>query len=81
MLQSESMSALTGIHFAKLTIKALGEMQIEESSKLFFDAIKKKSSIYTFGSEPRLPRDKRRPNYKSVVDYMQIDGHDENASN
>ena len=56
-------------------------MEIEESSKLFFDTIKNKSSIYAFGSEPGLSRNRRSPNYKSVVDYMQIDGHDENASN
>ena len=56
MLPSKSMSALTGLYFAKLTTKTSSEMQIEESSKLLFDTVKKKSSIYTFESEPGLRR-------------------------
>ena len=50
------MSALTGLYFAKLTTKTSSEMQIEESSKLLFDTVEKKSSIYTFESEPGLRR-------------------------
>lgn len=56
MLPSKSMSALTGLYFAKLTTKTSSEMQIEESSKLLFDTVEKKSSIYTFESEPGLRR-------------------------
>lgn len=52
----QAMSALTGLYFAKLTIKTTSEMQIEESSKLFFDTVKKKSSIFTFESEPGIRR-------------------------
>ena len=69
------MSALGAFHLAGLTIKILSKIWSQESSKLFFDTIKKKSLIYLFLIKPGLPQKTQRPNY-----ILHIDGHDENTS-
>ena len=35
----------------------------------------KKSRDHSFIDEPKLPRKRKRPNYRSIVDHMQIDGY------
>lgn len=74
-LQKESMSALSGLELARLTIQTFKDMRTEESAKLFFDTVLKKARDHSFIDEPKLPRKRKRPNYRSSVNYMQIDGY------
>ena len=69
-LQKESMSALSGLELARLTIETLKNMRTEENAKLFFDTVLKKSRDHSFIDEPKLPRKRKRPNYRSIVDHM-----------
>ena len=50
----------------------------DENAKLFFDTTDKKALDHTFPTKPSLPgkRKRKRPNYKSVADYMQVGGYD-----
>ena len=80
-LQKESMSALEGLHIAELTIDTYQGMRTVSNAKLFFDIVSKKALDYTFVNKPELPRKRKRPNYRSIVDYMQIDGYDGKEDN
>ena len=79
-LQKESMSALSGLNLAKLTIKTFEDMRTDESVKLFFDFVLKKASIIFFIDDAKLPRKRKMPNYRSIVDYMQIDEYTTSGS-
>ena len=80
-IQSEDMSAVSGLHLAELTIETYRGMRTDENAALFFNTTVKKASNHSFITKPTLPRKRRRPNYKSILNYMQLDGYDnvENA--
>ena len=80
-LQKESMSALNGLHLAELTIETYQSMQTDDNAKLFFDTVSKKTVDHTFINKPELPRKRKRPNYRSIVNYMQIDGYGDKNDN
>lgn len=74
-LQKEDMSALSGFNLAGLTIETFKDMRTDKCAKLFFDAVSKKALSHSFIDEPKLPAKRKRPNYRSIVDHMQIDGY------
>ena len=76
-IQSESMSAVSGLHLAELTIETYRGMRTDESAALFCNTTVKKASNHSFVTKPSLPRKRKRPNYKSIVDYMQVEGYDD----
>lgn len=80
-LQKESMSALNGLHLAELTIATYERMRTDANAKLFFDTISKKAADHTFLNKPELPRKRKRPNYRSIIEYMQIEGYTDNDDN
>ena len=47
-LQQESMSALSGLHLAKLTVKTYQKMRSDEEAELFFKAVSKTALGYPF---------------------------------
>ena len=75
-LQSQAMSALSGLHMAELTIKTFKEMRTDNNAELFFKTVEKKALDYDFIGTPELPRKRKIPNYKSIVDHMQVDGYE-----
>ena len=46
--------------------------------QLFFNTVAKQTLDHAFISKPELMRKWERPNYKSIVEYMQTDGYNEN---
>ena len=78
-LQSERMSAVSGLSLANLTIETFKKMRTDDSAKLFYDATVRKASLHAAVGESSLPRTRKRPNYKSIADYMQVEGYQENA--
>jgi len=71
------MSAVSGLHLVELTIETYKGMRTDESAALFFSTTVKKASNHSFITKPSLPRKRKRPSYKSIVDYMQVDGYDD----
>ena len=47
-LQKESMSALSGLHLAELTVKTYQKMRSDEEAELFFKAVSKTALGYPF---------------------------------
>ena len=79
-LQKESMSALTGLHLAELTVKTYQKMRSEEEAEPFFKTVSKKALDYPFISKAELPRKRRRPNYVSLDNYFQVEGYINSAN-
>ena len=61
-LLKESMSALTGLHLAELTVKTYQKMRSDEEAELFFKTVSNKALDYTFINKAALPRKRKRPN-------------------
>ena len=74
-LQSKAMSALSGFHIAELTIETYKDMRTNDNAQLFFETVAKKALDHAFVCKPELPRKRRRPNCKSIVESMQVDGY------
>ena len=64
-LQKESMSALSGLHLAELTVKIYQKMQFNEEAKLFFKTVSKKALHCHFINKAALPHKRKRPDYGS----------------
>ena len=75
------MSALSGLHIAELTIETYKVMRTNDNAQLFFETVAKKALDHAFVCKPELPRKRRRPNYKSIVEYMQVDGYNDGTNN
>ena len=69
-LQKESMSALSGLHLAKLTVQTYQKMRSDEETKLFFKTVSKKALDYAFITKAALPRKRKRRNYGSLNNYF-----------
>ena len=80
-IQSEKMSAVSGLHLAELTSKTYKGMRTDENAKLFFDTTVKKALDQSFIAKPALPRKRKRPNYQSILSYMQVDGYNNDDNN
>ena len=63
-LKKESISALSGLHLAELTVKIYQKMQFEEA-KLFFKTVSKKALHCHFINKAALPHKRKRPDYGS----------------
>ena len=70
-LQKESMSALSGLYLAELTVGTYQKIQSDEEARLFFKTVSKKSA---------LPRKRKRPGYGSLDNYFQVEGYSNSAS-
>ena len=69
-LQKQSMSALNGLHLAKLTVQTYQKMRSDEETKLFFKTVSKKALDYAFITKAALPRKRKRRNYGSLNNYF-----------
>jgi len=54
-------------------------MRIDESAKLFFDATVKKALKYNFVNAPVLSRKRKQPNYRTIEQHFQVEGHHESG--
>ena len=75
-LQSEKMPAIEGQRISRLTIKTFESMRTDEAAKMFYDSVIKKASKHTFIEAPVLSRKRKRPNYRALINYFHVDGHD-----
>ena len=66
-LQKESISALSGLHLAELTVKTYQKMRSDEEAELFFKTVLKKALGYPFINKAALQRKRKRPNYGSLA--------------
>ena len=73
-LQKESMSALSGLHLAELTVKTYQKMRSDEEAELFFKTVSKKALDYPFINKAALPRKRKKPNYRSLDGCFQVEG-------
>ena len=78
--QKESMSALSGLYLAELTVGTYQKIQSDEEAKLFFKIVSKKSLGYPFINKAALPRKRKRPSYGSLDNYFQVEGYSNSAS-
>ena len=74
-LQKGSMSALSGLHLAGLTVKTYQKMRSDEETELFFKTVSKKALDYSFINKAALSRKRKRPSYESLNDYFQAGGY------
>ena len=74
-MQKESISALSGLHLAELTVTTYQKMQSDEEAELFFKTVSKKALDYPFINNAALPRKRKRPNYGSLDNYFQVEGY------
>ena len=79
-LQKESMSALSGLYLAELTVGTYQKIQSDEEAKLFFKTVSKKSLDYPFINKAALPRKRKRPGYGSLDNYFQVERYSNSAS-
>ena len=79
-LEEESMSALSGLHLAELTVRTYQKMRSDEDAELFFKTILKKALGYPFINNAALPRKRKRPNYGSLDNYFQVEGYSNSAN-
>ena len=74
------MSALSGLHFAELTVKTYQKIRSGEEAELFFQTVSKKAIDYPFINKAALSRKRKRPNYGSLDDYFQVEGYSNSAN-
>ena len=72
-LQKESMSALSGLHLAELTVKTYQKMRLDKEAGLFFKTLSKKGLDYPFINKAALLRKRKRPSYGSLDNYFQVE--------
>ena len=79
-LQKESMSALSSLHLAELTVQTYQKMWSDEEVELFFKTVSRKALGYPFNNQAVLPHTTKRSNYKSLDNYFQFEGYSNNAN-
>ena len=79
-LQKESMSALSSLHLAELTVQTYHKMWPDEEVQLFFKTVSRKALGYPFSNQAVLPHTTKRSNYKSLDNYFQFEGYSNNAN-
>ena len=80
ILQKGSMSALSGLHLAELTVKTYQKVRSDEEAELFFKTVSKNALDYFFINNTALPRKRKRPNYGSLDNYFQVEGYSNSAN-
>ena len=79
-LQKESVSALSRLHLAELTVQTYQKIQSDEGADLFFKTVSKKALDYPFINKAALPRKRKRPHYRSLNNYFQVEGYSNNVN-
>ena len=79
-LQKESISVLSGLHLAELTVKTYQKMRSDEEAELFSKTLSNKALDYPFINKAALPRKRKSLNYGSLSNYFQAEGYNNNAN-
>ena len=72
ILQKESMSVLSGLHLAELTVQTYQKMRSQEEAELFSKTVSKKVLDFPFINKAALLRKRKRANYGSLDNYFQV---------
>ena len=79
-LQKESMSVLSCLHLAELTVQTYQKMQSDEKAEFFFKTVSKKALDYSFINKTASPRKRKRRHYGSPNNYFQVEGYNNNVN-
>ena len=58
----------------------LNQLRSDEGAELFFKTVSKKALDYPFINKAALSRKRKRPNYGSLDNFFQVEGHSNSAN-
>ena len=74
------MSAQSGLHFAELTVQTYQKIRSDAEAELFFKIVSKKALDYPFINKAALPHKRKKPSYRSLDNYFEVDGYSNNTN-